>query len=83
MSQCQDTMCCNSIHLNQCDDYVKAVLDAVDSASFETLHVNNNNNNNDKNNRNKNKMIPGFDTIRPPKDNAAFWHSIWVVVVSQ
>ena len=52
---------------------MKLVLDAVDLSSCESLHVSSNNNKG-----NKSKLMPGFDSVRPAKDKAAFWHSIWV-----
>ena len=71
---CEDLNCDIHNHIDECDNYVKAVLDAVDLSSSESLHVNKHN----ANNENKTKVMPGFDSIRPAKDTATFWHSVWV-----
>ena len=72
--ECLDTKCCNNDHLKQCDNYVNEVLNALETAAHESLHISKSNVQNDK----FQKVIPGFDVVRPAKETAAFWHSIWV-----
>ena len=75
--ECLDTKCCNNDHLKQCDNYVNEVLNALETAAHESLHITKGNENKSKNDKFQ-KVIPGFDVVRPAKETAAFWHSIWV-----
>ena len=75
VNTCRDAKCNNSNHRIECDDYVEEVLKAVEDSAKKTLPCREKENKNASIKRN----IPGWnEEIKPFKDEARFWHSVWL-----
>ena len=72
---CEDVKCASVNCRTETTSYAEAVFSAIESAGVQTLPM--------KVTKPKTKMktdiIPGWmELVKPQKETAAFWHSVWV-----
>ena len=71
---CHDPHCNNVEHIENIDCFVTTILETIDHAAEETLTTPVCKSNFSK----SNDILPGWNLyVRPFKENAVFWHSIW------
>ena len=69
---CRDVHCTDPNHIADLNDYTLTILGAMDD-TIKTLAVTK------EGMKNRSKVIPGWnDLVKPFKDEALFWHSIWL-----
>ena len=69
---CRDVHCTDPNHIADINDYTLTILGAMDD-TIKTLAVTK------EGIKNRSKVIPGWnDLVKPFKDEALFWHSIWL-----
>ena len=69
---CQDVKCKKENHCIEVDHFMVDILDSIESASFQTLPVNN------SNPSRKKKNVPGWSLeVKPFRDDTLFWSQIW------
>ena len=75
---CNDIKCSNHTHSEDRDKFIIDVMSCVIESSHECIPMSNVKHGNIKPNCPIEKCIPGWrDEVRPFKEDAAFWHSVW------
>ena len=73
---CRDTHCDNEEHKNDCDDFMANIIGCIESTAKETLHCEEEIK--DFKNKKKQPIVGWNENVRPFRDTALFWNSIWV-----
>ena len=73
---CNDVHCKDAEHIDNVDDYASNVFELLESTAKDTLPITGGKRNEEENTKPK---VPGWSLhVKPFKDSAMFWHSIWV-----
>ena len=73
---CNDIHCKDAEHIDNIDDYASNVFELLESTAKDTLPITGGK---QKKENTKPHNVPGWSLrVKPFKDSAMFWHSIWV-----
>ena len=73
---CNDVHCKDAEHIDNVANYASNVFELLESTAKDTLPITGGKRNEEENTKPK---VPGWSLhVKPFKDSAMFWHSIWV-----